>query len=244
MKTFHSILTIAILALGSLASAQTPAGQPCHQNKKDPLFGMYCPTINASFVGPKNGSQLDTTTVINGVLTPITGTLTFAPGPNVTPVVDDYDDSGNPICYQYDSNGNVSGTIACPSVASYDITQWDITIGDVHLVHNPLNVSVTNSSCGIGYSNSFKTDAGNSVYYICGNNTDTASTGVLVLVIPTSFFIGGPQHSCVNLIAEDQVTSSDGTVSFYDTGLYLSGITPNASTIGALDPPARRKGKK
>jgi hypothetical protein len=105
MKIFWSILTIVILALGSLAGAQEQAGQPCHNNKKDPLFGLYCPTINGSFVGPKNGSQLNTTTVINGVITPITGTLTFAPGPNLTPVVDDYDDSGNPICYQYDSMG-------------------------------------------------------------------------------------------------------------------------------------------
>jgi hypothetical protein len=105
MKTFWSTLTIVILALGSLAGAQEQAGQPCHNNKKDPLFGLYCPTINGSFVGPKNGSQLNTTTVINGVITPITGTLTFAPGPNETPVVDDYDDSGNPICYQYNSNG-------------------------------------------------------------------------------------------------------------------------------------------
>src|SRR6266403_2586600 len=113
MKPFQSILTIVILALGCLAGAQEQAGQPCHNNKKDPLFGLYCPTINGSFVGPKNGSQLNTTTVINGVITPITGTLTFAPGPNETPVVDDYDDSGNPICYQYDSNGNVTGTIAC-----------------------------------------------------------------------------------------------------------------------------------
>ena len=182
MKTFWSTLTIVILASGSLAGAQEQAGQPCHNNKKDPLFGLYCPTINGSFVGPKNGSQLNTTTVINGVITPITGTLTFAPGPNETPVVDDYDDSGNPICYQYDSNGNVTGTITCPSVASYDITQWDITIGAVHLVHNPLDSSVTNSFCGRGYSNSFKTDAGNSVYYICGANTDTASTGILVLM--------------------------------------------------------------
>jgi hypothetical protein len=244
MKIFWSILTIVILALGSLASAQEQAGQPCHNNKKDPLFGLYCPTINGSFVGPKNGSQLNTTTVINGVITPITGTLTFAPGPNVTPVVDDYDDSGNPICYQYGSNGNVTGTITCPSVASYDITQWDITIGAVHLVQNPLDPSVTNSSCGNGYSNSFKTDAGNSVYYICGANTDSASTGILVLIIPTSYFIGGPHHSYVNLTAEDQVTASDGTISFYDTGLYAPGITPNASTVGALDPPAKPKGKK
>jgi hypothetical protein len=243
MKTFWPILFVS-LALSSLAGAQVQAGQPCHNSKKDPLFGMYCPTINGSFVGPKNGSQLNTTTVINGVITPITGTLTFAPGPNVTPVVDDYDASGNPICYQYDSDGNVTGTIACPSVASYDITQWDITIGAVHLVHNPLDTSVTNSFCGSGYSNSFKTDAGNSVYYICGANLDTASTGLLVLIIPTSYFIGGPQHSYVNLIAEDQYTASDGRVLFYDTGLYLPGITPNASTVGALDPPAKAKSKK
>jgi len=103
---------------------------------------------------------------------------------------------------------------------------------------------VTNSSCGNGYSNSFKTDAGNSVYYICGANTDSASTGILVLIIPTSYFIGGPHHSYVNLTAEDQVTASDGTISFYDTGLYAPGITPNASTVGALDPPAKPKGKK
>jgi len=73
---------------------------------------------------------------------------------------------------------------------------------------------------------------------------DITSTGMLVLIIPTSYFIGGPQHSYVNLIAEDHVTGSDGTVRFYDTGLYLRGITPNASTIGALDPPAKAKGKK
>ncbi len=243
MKNLWPLLFVMI-ALSILASSQEQAGQPCHSNKKDPLYGMYCPTINGSFVGPKNSSQLNTTTIINGVITPIAGTLTFAPGPNVTPVVDDYDVSGNPICYQYDPDGIVTGTITCPSVASYDITQWDITIGAVHLVHNPLDPSVTNSFCGTGYSNSFKTDAGNSVYYICGANIDTASTGILVLVIPTSYFIGGPQHSYVNFIAEDQVTSSDGTVSFWDTGLYLPDVTPNASTIGALDPPAKAKGKK
>jgi hypothetical protein len=243
MKILWPIFFVS-LALSSLAGAQVQPGQPCHNNKKDPLFGMYCPTINASFVGPKNSSQLNTTTIINGVITPITGTLTFAPGPNVTPVADDYDESGNAICYQYGADGNVVGTITCPSVASYNITQWDITIGAVHLVHNPLDPSVTNSYCGTGYSNSFKTDAGNSVYYICGANLDIASTGMLVLIIPTSYFIGGPQHSYVNLIAEDHVTGSDGTVRFYDTGLYLRGITPNASTIGALDPPAKAKGKK
>jgi hypothetical protein len=242
MKTFQLPVIVLILALGSLATAQTQAGQPCHDNKKDPLFGLYCPTINAAFVGPKNSSQLNTTTVINGEITPIIGSLTF--GPNVTPVVDDYDASDNPICYQYDSTGSITGTIACPSFASYDITQWDITIGAVHLVHNPQDMSVTNSNCGIGYSNSFKTDAGNTVYYICGDNLTTTSTGIIVLVFPTSFLMGGPQHSYVNLIAEDQVTASDGTVSFYDTGLYLPGVTPNASTIGALDPPAKPKGKK
>src|SRR5579864_6252373 len=78
----------------------------------------------------------------------------------------------------------------------------------------------------------------------CGANIDTASTGILVLVIPTSYFIGRPQHSYVNLIAEDHVTSSDGTVSFWDTGLYLPDVTPNASAIGALDPPAKAKEKK
>lgn len=243
MKNLWPLLFV-ILTWGSLAGAQQQAGQPCHSNKKDPLFGMYCPTINASFVGPKNSGQINTTTVINGVVTPITGTLTFAPGPNVTPMVDDYDVSGNAICYQYDSSGNVSGTISCPSVASYDITQWDITVGAVHLVHNPLDLSATNSFCGTGYSNSFKTDAGNSVYYICGDNRDASSTGILVLVIPTSYFIGGPQHAYVNLIAEDHVTASDGTVTFWDSGLYLPDATPNASTIGALDPPAKSKGKK
>ena len=62
-----------IIALSILASSQEQAGQPCHSNKKDPLFGMYCPTINGSFVGPKNSIQLNTTTIINGVITSITG---------------------------------------------------------------------------------------------------------------------------------------------------------------------------
>jgi hypothetical protein len=237
------LLSIAIILISS-ASAFAQTGQPCHTSKKDPLYGLYCPTINASFVGPKNSTQLVTTTVINGVVTQISGTLTFAPGPNITPLVDDYDDSGNPICYQYDSNGGVVGTIACASYPSYDITQWDITIGNTHLVMDPTNPSITNSGCGNGYANSFKTDAGNSVYYICGNNTDTASTGILVMVIPTSYFIGGPQHAYVNLIAEDQVTAADGTISYWDSGLYLPGVSPNASTVGALDPPAKPKGKK
>ena len=184
MKTFRSLLIFALTFVGSLASAQTPTGQPCHNNKKDPEFGLYCPTINATFVGPKNSSQTITTTVISGVVTPITGTLTFAPGPGVMPVIDDYDENGNPICYAYDASGNVTGTITCATVPSYDITQWDITIGAVHFIHDPLNPSRTNSSCGIGYSNSFKTDAGNTVYYVCGNNSDAASTGVVVLVIP------------------------------------------------------------
>jgi hypothetical protein len=244
MKTFRSLLIFALTFVGSLASAQTPTGQPCHNNKKDPEFGLYCPTINATFVGPKNSSQTITTTVISGVVTPITGTLTFAPGPGVMPVIDDYDENGNPICYAYDASGNVTGTITCATVPSYDITQWDITIGAVHFIHDPLNPSRTNSSCGIGYSNSFKTDAGNTVYYVCGNNSDAASTGVVVLVIPTSYFIGGPQHAYVNLVAEDQVTAADGSVSFYDTGLYSGYITPNASTVGGLDPPAKHKGKK
>jgi hypothetical protein len=232
----------AVILFSACAFAQT--GQPCHTNKKDPLFGLYCPTINGSFVGPKNSTQLNTTTIINGVVTPIVGTLTFAPGPNITPVVDDYDENGNPVCYQYDSNGTVMGTVACPSYPTYDITQWDIAVGVTHLVKNPTDPTATNSGCGIGYSNSFKTDAGNSVYYICGCNADVASSGVLVLVIPTSYFIGGTQHAYVNLIPEDQVTAADGTMAFWDTGLYLPGASPNASTIGALDPPAKAKGKK
>ncbi len=76
------LLSIAIILISS-ASAFSQTGQPCHTNKKDPLFGLYCPTINRSFVGQKNSAQLYTTTVINGVVTPITGTLTFAPGPNL-----------------------------------------------------------------------------------------------------------------------------------------------------------------
>jgi hypothetical protein len=237
------LLSIAMILIAS-ASALAQAGQPCHTNKKDPLYGLYCPTINGSFVGPKNSSQLYTTTVINGVVTPITGTLTFAPGPNITPVVDDYDDAGNPICYQFDGNGAVTGTVTCPSYPSYDITQWDITIGSTHLVKDPTGVAITNSGCGNGYSNSFKTDSGNSVYYICGDNVDAASAGILVLIIPTSYFIGGPQHAYVNLIPEDQVTAADGTIAYWDTGLYVRGVSPNASTLGALDPPAKPKRNK
>lgn len=241
MKTSRLLFT-AVIMVSSCAFAQT--GQPCDNNKTDPSYGMYCTTINASFVGPKDGAQLYTTTVINGVVTTIMGSLTFAPGPDVMPVVNDYDNKGNPICYQYDSIGNIVSTTTCPSYASYDITQWDITIGTVHLSKDPRKPSATNSGCGNGYSNSFQTDAGNTVYYICGNNVDAASTGIVVLVIPTEYFIGGPQHAYVNLIAQDQFTASDGTVSFWDTGLYQSGMNPNASTIGALNSPAKRKGKK
>ncbi len=125
--------------LSPCAFAQT--GQPCHSNKKDPWYGLYCPTINGTFVGQKNTTQLYTTAVLNGVVTPIIGTLTFAPGPNVTPVVEDYDEAGNPICYQYDSSGAIVGTITCPSYPSYDITQWDIAIGSTHLVKNPTDLS-------------------------------------------------------------------------------------------------------
>src|SRR5579884_2185479 len=173
MNRFY-LFSLLILIFITPGFAQT--GQPCHSKKTDPLYGLYCPTINGSFVGQKNTTQLHTTTIINGVVTPITGTLTFAPGPNVTPVVDDYDASGNPICYEYDSSGTVVDNVACPSYPSYDITQWNITIGTTHLVNDPTNPSATNSGCGNGYTNSFKTDNGNSVYYICGNNTDLAST--------------------------------------------------------------------
>src|ERR1700756_4865952 len=57
---------------------------------------------------PQQGTgYLTLNEVLNGQIVPITGSLTFAPGPNVVPYKDDEDDDGNPLCYQYDRSGNV-----------------------------------------------------------------------------------------------------------------------------------------
>ena len=92
------------------ASAQQQLGQSCHSGLTDPLHGLYCTVIHSSFV-PQQGTAYSTSIeVLNGQITPVMGSLTFAPGPNVVPYEDDEDDNGNPICHQYDNSGNLVGS--------------------------------------------------------------------------------------------------------------------------------------
>ena len=220
-------------------------GQWCHSGLTDPLHGLYCTVIKSSFV-PKQGTGYATSIeVLNGQTTPIIGSLTFAPGPNVVPYEDDEDVNGNPICYQYSSNGTVAYdstgspiTVACPQYASYDITDWDITIGTTHLYRSSANPASANSGCGNGYSNSIPMSGNSVAYYLCGNDTDTASTGMIVIIVPIHFLMGGKNNGYTNLIAE----TTDNSGNFWDTGLYLPGVTPNGTAIAALDPPSKQHG--
>src|SRR5215813_4209489 len=115
-------------------------GQWCHSGQTDALHGLYCTVIQASFVPQQGTAYATSIEVLNGQTTSIIGSLTFAPGPNIVPFEDDEDDNGNPICYQYTSDGSVAYdstgnavTVACKQYASYDITDWDIRIGSTHL---------------------------------------------------------------------------------------------------------------
>jgi hypothetical protein len=247
----HMLMLVVMLGLTVFGAAQKDF--TCHTNHSDRLYGLYCSTINASFVGLKHGG-LQTTTVINGVITPITGTLTF--GVETVILADDYDSNDNPICYTYDTVGNITGTKACVSVPDYSILKWDIVIGAVHLVFDPTFAYITgpgptpphtnNSRCGDGYSHSEKMNNGDTMYYICGDNEGADNMGTLVLVFPTEFLTNNPRYGTVNLSPEDAVTGSDGSVTFWDSGLYngYTHTTPNASTLGALDPPSTDHGKK
>ena len=219
-------------------------GQWCHSGQTDPQHGLYCTVIAAHFV-PQQGTAYSTSIeVLDGETTPITGTLTFAPGPNVVPYEDDEDANGNPMCYEYDSSGNVlysNGspvTVACPQYASYDITDWDITIGAAHFVHSSANPLAANSGCGSGYSDSIPTSSNSIAYYLCGYNADEASSGIIVIVVPLHFLMGGKNNGYTNLLGE----ATDASGSFWDTGLYLPGVTPNGSAVAALDPPGKQHG--
>jgi hypothetical protein len=221
-------------------------GQWCHSGLADPLHGLYCTVINASFVPQQGTSYATSIEVLNGEITPITGSLTFAPGPDVVPVEDDEDANGNPICYKHDSNGNTvydsTGNpiiVACQQYASYDITDWDITIGTTHLYRSSASPLSANSGCGNGYSNSIPTSGNSIVYYLCGNNVDAASTGLITIVVPLHFLMGGKNNGYTNLLS--QTTDDNGTS--WDTGLYLPGTTPNGSAVAALDPPSKEHGK-
>src|SRR5262250_233397 len=214
---FRSAFFLVLLAFVAVipAFAQQPKsngqqlGQWCHSGQTDPLHGLYCTVINASFV-PEHGTAYATSIeVLNGQITPIVGLLTFAPGPDIVPNEDDEDANGNPICYQYSSTGNIvydsTGSpvmVACPRYASYDITDWDITIGTTHLYRSSANPMSANSGCGIGYSNSILMADSSIAYYLCGNNTDMASTGIIVIVVPIHFLMGGKNNAYTNLIAE------------------------------------------
>ena len=241
MKRF---LTFAFLLLAASAfSQQNQLGQYCQSNGGNPNFGLYCSTINSSFMAQQGTSYATSIEVIGGVVTPITGTLTFAPGPGVTPQVDGYDAKGNPICYEYGSNGNPvldsSGNpiiVTCPVYASYDITQWDIAIGSAHFVHTATYSSTTNSYCGDGYSNSMLSSAGDYiVYYLCGDNSTPQSMGMIALVIPLSYLkTSSNTQAYAALAPETQVTLGDGSTAFWDTGLYQAGLTPNASAVAAM----------
>jgi hypothetical protein len=242
-----TLITLFLLIAAVGLFGQSPKGQFCHTHQNSTNdFGLWCPTINASFVPVKGTSYTTSITVLNGNLTPITGTLTFAPGPDVVLTVDDYDEFGNPICY--DNNGNLT---PCPTAASYDIVKWDIKIGTVHLVFNPAFESViggdslpvdangkglkSNSGCGNGYSNSQKMDNGDQMYYLCGDNLYADNSGYIVLLIPHSYFIGKKPY--IELSAQDSVTESDGSVVVWQSGLLSATAQSNGSTVAALDPP-------
>ena len=217
-------------------------GQWCHSGLSDPQHGLYCTAINASFVPQQGSGYLTSIEVLNGKTTPITGTLTFAPGPNVIANEDDEDANGNPVCYQHDANGNIvydsNGnpvTIPCPQYASYDITDWDITIGTTHLYRSSANPQAANSGCGNGYSDSIQTSNNSITYYLCGNNVDTASTGLIVIVVPLHFLMGGKNNTYTDLAAS--ATDANGT--FWDSGLYLPDAGPNCSTVAALGPQSK-----
>jgi hypothetical protein len=244
---FRSASLVVILAIAAVipASAQQQFGQWCHSGQTDPLHGLYCTVINSSFVPQKGTAYSTSIEVLDGQITPMTGSLTFAPGPSVVPYEDDEDENGNPLCYQYDNNGNLvysnSNPVlgSCRQYASYDITDWDITIGPTHLFRSSANPAATNSGCGNGYSNSIPVGDNSIAYYLCGNNVDTASTGIIVIVVPLHFLMGGKNNGYTTLIAE----AADNNGNFWDTGLYLPGVTPNASSVAALDPPSKRHGE-
>jgi hypothetical protein len=240
-----AFLFVILAAVGVIpASAQQQLGQWCHSGQTDPLHGLYCTVINSSFVPQQGTGYLTSIEVLNGQIIPITGSLTFAPGPNVVPYEDDEDDDGNPLCYQYDRSGNVvysNGNpvfVSCPQYASYDITDWDITIGPAHFFRSSANPAAANSGCGNGYSNSIPMSNNSIAYYLCGNNVDTASTGIIVIVVPLHYLMGGKNNGYTNLLSE----ATDNNGNFWDTGLYLPGVTPNASAVAALDPPSKRHG--
>jgi hypothetical protein len=127
---FRSAFLFVILAAVAVipASAQQQLGQWCHSGLTDPLHGLYCTVINSSFVPQQGTGYLTSIEVLNGQIIPITGSLTFAPGPNVVPYEDDEDDGGNPLCYQYDRSGNVvysNGNpvfVSCPQYGSGGIS--------------------------------------------------------------------------------------------------------------------------
>jgi hypothetical protein len=251
MKSFA---TFAFLLLAvSAFSQQNQLGQYCHSNIGDSNFGLYCATLKTSFMPQQGTSYATSIEVIGGVVTPITGTLTLAPGQGVTPQVDAYDANGNPICWEYDNNGSPvrdsNGNplvVACPVYASYDITDWDVTIGSAHFVHSATGRG-TNSYCGNGYSNSMLSSSGNYVvYYLCGDNSTPQSMGMIALVIPMSYLEAGSNKQAYAALApETQVTLGDGSTAFWDTGLYQTGLTPNASAVAAIGQASGKgKGKK
>lgn len=220
-------------------------GQWCHSGQTDPLHGLYCTVIKATFVPQKGTAYPTSIELLNGQTTPIIGSLTFAPGPNVVPFEDDEDSNGNPICYQHSSDGSVTYDstgntviVACQQYASYDITDWDITIGTTHLYRSSANPASANSGCGNGYSNSIPMSGNSVAYYLCGNDSDTASVGMIVIIVPIHFLMGGKNNGYTNLVAE----ATDNSGNFWDTGLYLPGVTPNGTAIAALDPPAKHHG--
>jgi len=262
MKRFrHFAIAFTLMLLGTFASAQQQLGQWCHNNRSDLNFGLYCTTINATFVAQKGTNYATSIETLNGVTTPITGTLTFAPGPDVV-LNQTTDVNGNPVCYQLDSNGNAvydsNGNpveVPCPVYKSYDITRWDITIGPTHLyydannpfpVGDPNNADPTkgsNSGCGTGYGTSSLKTGNATVYVLCGDNTDTASTGTIVLLVPTVFLRGGKNNGYTALLP--QVQDQNGF--FWQTGLYMvdqygNSITPAGSAVAALDPPSKPHG--
>jgi hypothetical protein len=75
-------------------------------------------------------------------------------------------------------------------------------------------------------------------YYLCGNDTDTASTGMILIIVPIHFLMGGKNNGYTNLVGE----AIDNNGTFWDTGLYLPGVTPNGTAIAALDPPSKQHG--
>lgn len=244
---FRGVVFVGLLAVVATipVAAQQRLGQWCHSGQVDPMHGLYCTVINAHFVAPQGTGYASSIEVLNGQVTPITGSLTFAQGPNVLPYADDEDANGNPICYQYDANQNIvydaSGnpaTVTCKQYASYDITDWDVTIGTTHLYHSSSNPMASNSGCGNGFSNSIATDNNSIAYYLCGDNNDKASAGLIVIVVPLHFLMGGKNNGYTNLLAQ----AIDGNGSVWQTGLYLPGLTPNGSAVAALDPPSKVHG--